>query len=220
MPDESAQEREILRAALHSTEPELPSQHLRDRVETLAARIVYELEPKLNAALAEAAMARQETAAQSARIDRALEEGQRAADGLRSEINAANARAYTHASKMATSLDESYEERCDALSKRLDALEEHRSTMARDQVARIDAWELRLRSWEDTLARVTEAVSQMPAPKLAAPTSTRIKVNFYDRAGKLLDWVIPDNHAGVPFYPHREVLQRTHSISVEYSHGR
>lgn len=53
-----------------------------------------ELTARVNSALAEAAMARQETAAQSARID-----------GVHEEIRAATGRAYEHASKMCSSLD-------------------------------------------------------------------------------------------------------------------
>lgn len=55
-------------------------------LETLHAHVVYELEPKLNAALAEAAMARQEAAAQSARLDRAQESGQNSAVRLSERI--------------------------------------------------------------------------------------------------------------------------------------
>lgn len=130
-------------------------------------------------ALAEAAMARQETSAQSQRIDRAMEDGQNAAAALRYEINAANARAYTHASKMATSLDESYDERCDALSKRLDALEEWRKTTS-------PVGGYSVESMLEFIARVEkleQAVSQMPAPKLSV--SRPVTVDSKDFAERL-----------------------------------
>lgn len=79
---------------LRTAQPADPPPPTAFTLEALAAKWVYEIQPKLNAAVAEAAMARQETAAQSARIDR-----------LHEEIRAATGRAYEHASKMCSSLD-------------------------------------------------------------------------------------------------------------------
>lgn len=128
--------------------------------EELVFRWADQLEPKLNAALAEAAMARQETAAQSARIDQLQESTQKS-----------DSRLHGYIGKVEQALE--------------------------------------------------DAISQMPAPKLAVPSPApvRIKVNFYDASGKLLDWVIPGSVTDSQFYPDRAMLARVYSISVELHRG-
>lgn len=75
-----------------------------------------ELQGRVNAALAEAAIARQETAAQSARIDRAVEIGQSTADRLSERIMGLTTRLETYI----TNADESG----NAVLRRLERLED------------------------------------------------------------------------------------------------